>query len=38
MQQEWGDQLAAFKAHAERSVHAPAARRRVHAPVRRKAP
>jgi DNA-binding transcriptional ArsR family regulator len=27
MQQEWGDQLRAFKAHAERSARAPAARR-----------
>lgn len=28
MQHEWSDQLRAFKAHAERSVKAPAARRR----------
>jgi DNA-binding transcriptional ArsR family regulator len=29
MQQEWGDQLRAFKAHAERRVVAPAARRKA---------
>jgi len=28
MQHEWTDQLQAFKAHAERSVRAPAPRRR----------
>jgi hypothetical protein len=29
MQQEWSDQLRAFKAHAERSVRAPARRKVV---------